>query len=78
MSNFTGHAKPQEKETPAPNLVVMRDRIIIQEHHHGEINRYIWDGSNIADHYSKVCLDFDNNVGECGVGIKDERDNHRP
>lgn len=76
MSNFIGHPKPQSNH--APSLVVMRDRIIIQEHHHGEINRYMWEGSNIADHYSKMCLDFNNCESEQSTEEEVNCNNNRP
>jgi len=47
-----------------PHLVVMRDRIIIQEHHHSTINRYMWNESDITHHYSKVTVDFNNDTDE--------------
>lgn len=47
-----------------PHLVVMRDRIIIQEHHHSSINRYMWESSDITHHYSKVTVDFNTEADE--------------
>lgn len=43
-----------------PHLVVMSDRVIIQEHHHSSINRYMWESSDITDSYAKLPNDFDN------------------
>lgn len=44
----------RETDRRIPHLVVMPDRVIIQEHHHSNINRYMWESSDITNHYSKV------------------------
>lgn len=61
-----------------PHLVVMSERVIIQEHHHSSINRYMWE-SDVTNSYSKSTLDFNNSEDMCGeITDKDERNNHRP
>lgn len=67
----------RQSEKQIPHLVVQKDRVILQDHHHSREMRYIWETSDLTNSYAKVSTDFNNCEGQVSADMETACNNNR-